>query len=110
MEPFKTNRKMLTWFCLCPVDETATKWTKFGYIITTILTILPLTFMLITSIIYFLKYFEIDLEESLYGFFQIGGTLSLLYGFWAVLFSRNKMKAIFDDLSEIYRASKGSNY
>lgn len=110
MEPFKTNRKLLTWFCLCPADETANNWTKIGYITTTILTNLPLTFMLITSVIYFLTYFKIDIAESLYGFFQIGGTLSLLYGFWAVLFSRNKMKAIFDDLSEIYRASKESNY
>lgn len=64
--------------------------------------------MWITSIIYFVIYFKIDRAESLYGFFQIGGTISLLYGFWAVLFSRDKMKAIFDHLNEIYQTSKES--
>lgn len=106
--PLKTNRKVLTWFCLCPADETTSKWMKFRNIAFTFITITPLTFMFITSIMYFVRYFKTDRAESLYGFFQIGGTLSLLYGFWAVLFSRDKMKAIFDHLNEIYQTSKES--
>lgn len=58
------------------------------------------------TLIYILKFIEIDVEMTLYAILQIIPTLSLLHMILVVFLSRRKISAIFTSLSTIYRASK----
>lgn len=49
---------------------------------------------------------QIDMEKSLFSLFQIAGFLGVIYELIAMFFVRDKISAIFTNLTEIYEASK----
>lgn len=105
MESLETNRQMLTLLCLCPNEVISAK-KKLVYAISTIVIIIIAICTFASSFAYFLKYLSNDLEKSLQTLYLAVAVMSYLDMFLAMFFSRNKIKAIYDDLTVIYRECK----
>lgn len=104
--PLKTNRRVLTWLCMCPANEATEKWKKIAYTSLSITAVLLIVCAFFASVAYFGKFASTDLEEALYALFQIIGAVSLLFAITIAYFSRNKIDAIFENLTKIYRKSE----
>lgn len=104
--PLKTNRRVLTWLCMCPANEATEKWKKIAYTSLSITAVLLIVCAFLASVAYFGKFASTDLEEALYALFQIIGAVSLLFAIKIAYFSRNKIDAIFENLTKIYRKSE----
>lgn len=106
MKPLLTNQKVLMWLCIYPVNENASKFVKLARVAFTFLVIITELFGLIASVVFFMKFFSVDLEKSLYTIFQIVALISNLYMFVVLCGYRYKIIDVFKHLTEIYNASK----
>lgn len=102
MKPLVTCELVLTWFCVYPVDDAQQKtiWKVFS-----VATVVSLLSGWVGSAIYFGKYFSVDLEACLYAMFQISAVSSGLYMYIISFYTRHKIKAFFEHLSDIYDES-----
>lgn len=108
MKPLKTNQQVLTWLCICE-NETSTKLEKFAHVSFSVFVSVFLSWGDLSSMMFFIKFAAIDLEESLYALFQVAGLSGMAYLIFVVPFSRRAISATFDSLSKIYDASKKTN-
>lgn len=95
MKPFEINRRVFTWFCICPNEN------KKNYLFTTIV----IAFFLIgffISFIFVLNTFAIDLEEAFYGIFQLFAIIDVLYFLFCAIALRHKIARIFPMFQRIY--------
>lgn len=109
MKPLATTQLVFTWFCLCPADATATKSQKIAHKITAFAAVIAIISVLVMSVIYYWQFMRIDLEESFYALYQICGDINLLYMFVVAYFSRSKINATFNKLSNILSASESNS-
>lgn len=99
-----TSKTVLTWICLYPINiENAGTHKKSLYRLILLSILVFLISGLAFSIACLFKYWSIDLVKSLYSPIQIGPTLSTLYSLFIAFFIRNKLSAMFNQLSIIYR-------
>lgn len=101
-QPLKLNRRILTWMCVLSSDETETKWTKLAHLYFIILLFSLNIIALLASMAYFLKYWAINLEESLFALLQMIGVTCMQYILIILIVLRSKISAMFQSLSEIY--------
>lgn len=101
MKPLALSQRVLTWFCVCP-DETSIKWQKFAYVAFTATSVTSLIFCYIPSIVAVFEFLSIDLESSFYALFQVSALSASLYNVIFVYFSRQRVNAIFENLTAIY--------
>lgn len=106
MEPLPTSRRVLTWLCIYPANETTSAQKKLVFAAYSLLVILALVAADVSSWMFYLKFVSVDLETSLMADFQIFGFAMELYIFPVMLLSRLKVKSTFESLAEIYDASK----
>lgn len=64
--PLITNKRWLTWFCVCPLEESEGKFKKILCIIFSSIVFAFNVCALIASIAFFLQYVSSNLEKSLY--------------------------------------------
>lgn len=108
MKPLVTCRQMLTWFCAYPVDPSTSLLRKSSYIITTVFVFMANVCSVASSVAFALKFMQIDLKESLYSVFQIAGSSSTTCAMIIAFSFRFNIAALFENLSNIYNKSKGS--
>lgn len=103
MEPMATSKKVLTWICLYPIEKNTNKSRKIAYSLFLFSILAFFISGLAFSIACLFKYWSIDLIKSLYSPIQIGPTLSTIYSLLIAFLIRNKILAMFNHLSKIYR-------
>lgn len=108
MKPLVTNKKMLTWLCVCPVDKNTSKWKEITFIILTINIMSILVTALIGSGIFVVELLTVNLIDSMYALSQVFVLFNLLYTFMVLYYKRLEVEAIFDGLSDIYKEGKFS--
>lgn len=106
MVPLKTNRRVLTWLCVYPDDESANKRWKLAYIIFSCVVLETSLFSIGASVAFLLNYGAVDAEQSLFAFVQIVGIMSMVYVTVITHFQRHRITALFDDLTEFYGMRK----
>lgn len=110
MEPLKTSRRLLAWLYVVPVEKSSSNWKKWACLIVGVGAYVATMSFLASSMAFFMKFVSIDLEQSLYALFQIGGFSNSAYVITFAYFSHRKIVAIFDNLSAIYNARKNLNF
>lgn len=105
MKPLVTNQQVLTWLCICK-NETSSRMEKLAHISFSVFVSVFLFWGDLSSLMFFIKFATVDLEESLYALFQVAGLSGMVYLIFVVPFSRHAIAATFDSLSKIYDASK----
>lgn len=103
MKPLESTRRALIWLCVIS-DGASSIWKKMANIAFTILLLLFFVTGFTTSIIFFLKFVSIDLEEALYALFQIAGTTDGLYIMTVGYLTRRKINRALESLTKIYHA------
>lgn len=106
MKPLATNRRVLTWFCVCPFDRnTSVQKKTFFAILSSALFIIGIT-KLVSSIIFFAKNISIDLEGCLYAVFQVAAYSGLLYSWMIAFILRKKIEHALETLEAICEESR----
>lgn len=106
MKPLKTNQQVLTWLGVCRAADTVSIPKKLIYIFAAFFGFSVVFTSLSASVAFFVKFVQIDLEESLYALFQIASFSGLSYIILTAFIMRNKINGIFNRLSHIYDACK----
>lgn len=106
MKPLVTNRRVLTWFCICPFDPNTSVLKKTFFGILTLFLFASALSGAISSIVFFVHNVSIDLENSLYSVLQIAANSNLSYLYLVAFFSREKISLFLATLEEIYQESK----
>lgn len=106
MKPLQTNREVLVWLGTCSPFEVSTQNKRLSQIIFALVNILTNALFVLASGSFFMKFAAIDLEESLYAVFQIFAALPVQNTVIAWFFLKQRVKALFMDLSKIYDECK----
>lgn len=108
MIPLKTNRRVLTWFCVYPPERYASQLKRFLYKCSGLFAFAVLVAGTLGSIAFIIKNISIDLENSLFALMTTVGNVSMVYMVAATYIIRRKIVAIFDSLTKIYNERKHS--
>lgn len=107
MEPLVTTRQCLTWICMCPADESTSRWQKTKYTLFAVTTEIGLMCICTPAAVYFLKYISIDLGRSVFAFMFVVATFTAFcMGLIGMISLPHKIGRIFENLSKIYKDSK----
>lgn len=106
MEPLVTIRQMLIWLCVFQAEEGTSKRRKHLYFATSLFVVTILLSIFATSVFTLLKLMSVDLEQSLYALMQTIAVFSTLNMMFNTFILRQKLKIIFEKLSEIYSERK----
>lgn len=106
MEPLVTNKRFLILFSGYNSKGSMPKWRQRSNAIFTFSVFAAIIYGIIVSAAFFWKYVSINLERSLYAILQISAMGSAAYNIVFVFFSRHRITAVLDDLTEIYRESQ----
>lgn len=109
MEPIASNRRVLTWLCLCPFDPSTSTWKRAFFVISTIFLFASEVGAFISSIIFFVKNVSNDLEGSLYAVFQFVAFTGLIYMSIVAFILRKRINMFLGTLSTIYEESERAN-
>lgn len=105
MRPLAGNQRVLTWFCVCK-DDKSSVWQNFAHVLLTASIMFSLVFCLISSVFFVVRFALIDLEKSLYTLFPIAGVCGMIYTMIILITSRDKINAMLNGLSIIYKTRK----
>lgn len=106
MKFLQTNKRVLTWLCVCSPDAHASKWQRV-FMITFAISILAANGSAILIDLYFFRQsLAKDLDNSLYSLFQIAASGSVTYELIVAMCLKNRFDRIFEKLSDIQNASK----
>lgn len=107
MEPLSSNQKILTWLCILPSNKIESKSEKLAHI-AFITSLIVLEFCVFTSCSAFvLQNASTDLGAALYGLLQAAASFGISYMLISgLLLSRQKIAAMFQNLSNLYNESK----
>lgn len=106
MKPLATGQRVLTWLCVCPPDETTSKWRKRAFIIFSVCVFMADLSAFVTSVAYVHRYVSIDLEKSLCSMLQICAMGCVTYAYLQMFVLRHEITALLEHLSQIYKKSK----
>lgn len=110
MKPLVTNRLVMMWLSMCPVDESTSAKKRKIYIAFTFIVTTITSCSLTSSILSVLFYLSIDFETSVYAVFQVAAEAAVLNLMIISLFKRHDIASIFTKLSEIYDASRDQQF
>lgn len=106
MVPLQTNRLVLKWLCIQPLDEGENQWKRLYHIIFTFIQLAMNVVMFAASVVFAWKNAYNELEDVLYALFQIAASFAIIY-MWIVAFLlRHKISAFLGILSKVYDARK----
>ena len=106
MKPLATGQRVLTWLCVCPPDETTSKWKKRAFIILSVCVFMADFSAFVTSVAYVQRFVSIDLEKSLCSMLQICAMGCVTYAYIHMFVLRHEITALLEHLSLIYKKSK----
>lgn len=106
MKPLSTNRGMLSWLCILPANENASKCENILHIAFTVALIALEMSIFISSGAFILENASTDLQVSLHAVFQIIAAIGLTYMMISGLIFRRKVAAMIQTLSNFYNKSK----
>lgn len=107
MEPLATNRQCLIWLCVCPADESASRWQRVAHTAFAFATLAGVIFGFLSSSAFVWKFMSIDLGRTMYAFTFMSGEVAVIYMALAgMILMRHKIKTVFDNLATIYEDSK----
>lgn len=104
MEALKTNRRILTWFCVYPADKNVSQLQKFVFAVYTVSVSVANISGLIAGIAFLIS--TDDVEKRLSVVVQIVALANMSYSAIVSYFVRHKITAMIDILIEIYNTSK----
>lgn len=108
VKPMAINKRVLIWLCMYPVDNPTNTRTKLFYVIFSFFIFASILSGFLSALTFFLKFVTINLEESLYAFFQVVACFSGIYMMIiTILLLRSKMGEIFDEFFKIYDKCAG---
>lgn len=105
MKPLATNHRVLTWLNVCPAADTSTKREKNLYFAFSVFILIFELSVLIGSILFFIKYWSINLEDAFFAFFQISAMFGFLYMTLTAYVLRQKISTIFENVKSIFNES-----
>lgn len=100
-----TNRRVLTWCCVHPIDENTSKLKKLVYIAFTLFCLAVQVIGVTSSTVRFLNTMAIDFNESLYALFQIAAISGVIYMIGVAMLMGSKISQFFGTLEHICDAS-----
>lgn len=107
MEPLVTNRRCLTWLCICEADKSTNRWKKFAHAIYAVTVVVGCIGAFASSFAYSWKFASIDLGKSLFSLMFVAAEITAIYSaLVGMILMRHKIDPIFNSLSTIYRARK----
>lgn len=101
MKPLVTNQRVLAWFNVCPVEETASKNEKMWCVVFSVIVPMFELIVLIGSVLFFVKNWSINIEDALLALFQIDIAILTIYITIAEYILQKKISDIFGKLTEI---------
>lgn len=110
MEPWLTNRRVMTWLSMIPVDESTSKKERIRYVAFTAIVATITSCSLCTSFLLVLFYLPIDFETCVYAIFQVAAEANVLSLLIVALVRRHHIASVFAKLSEIHSASNDLNF
>lgn len=105
MKALPTSQKVLTWLCMCSADASTSKMRLMCYAAFTFIVGIMGLFGLLSSLIYMIEHTSADLESSLYASFQLVAYLSMFNMIIVGITNRQRIAAIFTELSKLYTTS-----
>lgn len=106
MTPLETNRRILTWLCIYPVNENASEQHKILRSLFGIGVFVANLMVFIVSIVFLVKFASTDIEEALFSVIQLAGTGNILYVSIIIFIVRHKIVGLFKSLDKIYEERK----
>lgn len=106
MQPLETTRRMMTWLCMHPADESTTPQQKLAYVTHTLVILFFHLVSFVASFVFFVKYVSIDFNGAIFAFMIGIGELGLIYFLIAAVLMRHQIESIFSSLSTIYESSE----
>lgn len=110
MIPLDENKKVFTWFGICPLDGRSPQRTKSYRYIVIFLFYFGMTCMFLSSVTYFAKHVSNDLENALYALFEIVGIFNSLFSVTVGIFLNKKIAEIFKNYEQFYAESEYLNH
>lgn len=104
MKPLKIYRMVLTKLSMCQSDVYESQREEVIRILFNCIFFVIIVSYALSSAVFIWK--TDDLEEKLYAFFQICGSLVMIYPFIVMILLRRKIASIFDELSELFDECK----
>lgn len=101
-----TNKKVLILLCMCPPDKSTSVEKKIICTAFALMLFILNVMVMEVHFSYFLKYFSINLAESLYALMYAIAFFGVSYGMISIFFVRKQFGGIFKKLAAIYSASK----
>lgn len=107
MEPLKTTHRCLIWLCMCPAEETASRWQKFAYNTFGTIVLVAIISGFVANVVFCVRFISIDLERSMFAVMFVAAQFGVIYmALVAIFFKRQKINTIFKNLTIIYRDGK----
>lgn len=104
MKPLATNKRVLTWLNVYPLEETASKREKFLYNALSVIILSLELATIVGSVLFILKYWSVNLEDAFFAFFQIDLMINFFYLTAVAYIQRQKISDLFKTLTEICNA------
>lgn len=108
MEPLVTNRRLFIWLCICPDNSTSpSRCQKLAHRIFAVAVLITLLWIFGACFACCWNIVSIDLGRSMFAFMYAASALTVIYlALIGIFLLHHKIGSIFDDLSDIYKASK----
>lgn len=106
MKTLQENYQVFVLLCVCPSDKPISRRMKIFYISISALCATVVFTALISSSVYFLKNYSIDLEGAIFAVAQIVAAFVISSTLIIAHFKRHDIKKIFNDIQSHYDACK----
>lgn len=105
MRPLSTNCQVLTWLCIYPVDD-ENSWKKPLYLIISAISLIIITSVLLSSVVFFFDNYSIDLKVSINAIYQMTAFFGVTYMYVNAIFMRKTFTKFLETLKKIYEKRK----
>lgn len=106
MKPFVTNKRVLQWLCVYPLDENSNKLMKLACVVFALCVFISQLAAVISSAVFFLTFMSTDLELALFALFQVAACAAVTYVAVIAFVMRKEITTTIDQLSGIYSECK----
>lgn len=105
MRPLSTNRQVLTWLCIYPVDG-ENPGRKPLYLIISAISLITITSVLLSSAVFFFNNYSNDLKVSINAIYQMAAFFGVTYMYVNAIFMRKMFTKFLRTLEKIYEKRK----
>ena len=108
MQPLATTKRIMTWLCMCPSDESTSRQKRVYIAYSSAVLIINLI-SFSASLAYCIQFFYTDFEGAAFAFMVDIAGVGLIYSMIIAILMRQQILNIFTCLSTIYNSSKNQN-